>query len=283
MEYSDYIWNFPKYIDKIHYRFYNIFGDVMFNNMENLKLIDILCRPASRYKEFKCRPNHGMVFKISGESIYTFDDREIIHHAGELLFIPKGEKYTVRCESSESRYLLINFDAKIENPTCTIFDISGFPELDFVYDSLEKIWLFGEESGRLKCISVFYDVLSFVNRKHRSDYASKKNFSKIKPALEYLEENIFDSNLRAGELSRMCNISDTYFRKIFKSHYGLNPAEYINNKRLSRAHSIIASGEFDKLSEVAYLCGYDDPLYFSKLFKAKYKLSPSLYCSIDLR
>ena len=255
----------------------------MFDNMENLKLIDVLCRPASKYKEFKCRPNHGLVFKISGESIYNFGKREIIHHAGELLFIPKGEEYTVRCENSESRYLLINFDAKIEKALLGIFDITAFPELNFLYDSLERLWLFGEESGKLKCISAFYDVLSFISRKQISDYASKRGFHKIKPALEYLEKHIFESDLRAGELSIMCGISDTHFRKIFKSHYGLNPAEYITNKRLSRAHSIIASGEYEKLSEVAYLCGYDDPLYFSKLFKAKYKLSPSLYCSIDLK
>lgn len=62
---------------------------------------------------------------------------------------------------------------------------------------------------------------------------------------------------------------------------GLKPREYIQNKRLARALSIIESGEYEKLSEVAFMCGYDDPLYFSKVFKEKYKVCPSKYGSID--
>lgn len=62
---------------------------------------------------------------------------------------------------------------------------------------------------------------------------------------------------------------------------GLKPREYIQNKRLARALSIIESGEYEKLSEVAFMCGYDDPLYFSKVFKEKYKVCPSKYASID--
>lgn len=253
----------------------------MFKNMENLKIIDILRGPASKYKEFKCRQNHAFVFKISGESIYHFEDSVINHSAGELLFIPKGAKYSVRCSCQNSEYMLINFEADFENIRERKFALHNFPQLEYICNNLERLWFFGGESGYYKCLCAFYDVLSFITQRQNTDYSMKKSYSKILKGAQYLEENIFSCNLKVETLSSICNMSDTHFREIFKANFGLKPREYIQNKRLARALSIIESGEYERLSEVAFMCGYDDPLYFSKAFKEKYKVCPSKYGSID--
>ena len=260
---------------------YNIYGDIMFTDMENLKLIDIMRRPASKRREFKGRLYHGFVFKISGESIYYFKNKELIHKAGELLFIPKGEIYNLRCLCQNSEYLLINFDADIKDAKVTKYSLDTFFEADYLYENLEKLWIFGDVSGKYKCLSKFYEIISFVSHKHDTDFAAKKNFAKISKAVKYMEEHIFDCNLKVGKLPLMCNMSDTYFRKIFRANYGLNPAEYISQKRLARAKHIILSGDYDSIAEVAYLSGFEDPLYFSRVFKTMYKVSPSEYHSID--
>lgn len=260
---------------------YTIYGDVMFEYMENLKLIDILRRPASRYREFNSRPSHGFVFKISGKSIYNFSGREITHKEGELLFIPKGEVYSLHCISDKSEYLLINFDADIKCAEVKIFNIDNYFEKDFLYENLERLWLFGGVSEKYKCLSAFYDIISFITHKQNNVSASRKNILKIAAAVEYLEGHIFDVNLKAGDLCSICNMSDTYFRSIFRESYGMNPAQYINNKRLSRARAIIATGDYETISDVARSVGYDDALYFSKIFKRKYKLPPSKYVGVD--
>ena len=56
---------------------------------------------------------------------------------------------------------------------------------------------------------------------------------------------------------------------------GLNPKEYVVEKRLSHAKVIIESGEMDTVKQLALSVGYDDPLYFSKAFKMKYGVSPA--------
>ena len=45
--------------------------------------------------------------------------------------------------------------------------------------------------------------------------------------------------------------------------------------RLTKAKTIIESGEYSTLNEVAYSVGYDDPLYFSRLFKMHFGIAPS--------
>lgn len=69
-----------------------------------------------------------------------------------------------------------------------------------------------------------------------------------------------------------------YLKKLFKRETGMTPLQYLTNRRLEDAASILSVqyGVSD-ISEAARLCGFKDPLYFSRLFKRKYGVSPSYY------
>ena len=54
-----------------------------------------------------------------------------------------------------------------------------------------------------------------------------------------------------------------------------SPKEYITSRRVSHAKSIIDSGEFSTVKELALSVGYKDALYFGKVFKKAYGVSPS--------
>ena len=97
----------------------------------------------------------------------------------------------------------------------------------------------------------------------------------IEPAVSYLKAHIFDANVKADSLHLLCGISDTYFRKIFSSNFGTTPQKYIISKRMAQAKSIIDNGDFYTISQVAQAVGYSDSLYFSKVFKLIYGVSPT--------
>lgn len=156
-----------------------------------------------------------------------------------------------------------------------------YPELEYIYENLERLWLFGGISGYYKCLSIFYDIISYISQHKSIEYSMKQSIMRIEKGIEYLEDNIFNPKLKVETLSSLCNLSDTHFREIFKANFGMTPSEYIKHKRLLRADSLIKNGEYEKIADVAFLSGYEDALYFSKLFKAKYKVSPSKYRSVD--
>ena len=106
-------------------------------------------------------------------------------------------------------------------------------------------------------------------------YADKKKFSLIEPAVGYLNEHLYDCTLKTDTLPCLCGISGTYFRKIFVSRFGTTPQNYIMHRRLSHAKSVIDSGDFDTIREVALSVGYTDPLYFGKVYKKFFGTSPS--------
>ena len=249
----------------------------MFENIENLKLIDIIESKSVKSGFFKERFAHGLVFKVSGESIYHFGNKNLSLKAGEVIYIPKGTDYSVNRITADSDYIAINFDGTVDDNTPFVCSMEGYPDINYVYEHLVKLWLFGSNNDRFKCYSQFYSVLSFVLGKLSSPYSYKSKFARIETAVKYLHAHIFDCDLKVEDCYFLCGISDTYFRKIFKSHFGVTVQEYIINKRMSKARSIIVSEDYDSINSVALSVGYSDPLYFSRVFKAKYGVCPSEY------
>lgn len=55
---------------------------------------------------------------------------------------------------------------------------------------------------------------------------------------------------------------------------GFTPMQYILSIRISSAQSLLETTEYN-IAEIAAIVGYDDPLYFSRLFKKQIGVSPS--------
>lgn len=241
----------------------------MLEYIENIKLINITEGKSSISRDYVNRPMHGLIYKIGATSAYRFGDERFIHHNGEFIFIPKGASYHVeKLNDDGSRYIAINFDADIKGAPF-IYKYSGNTDLKL----LPHLWLMGSTSDKCRCLSVFYDILASLTVSEEK--REQKKADMIAPASEYLKKHIFEHALNTEKLHRLCGISDVYFRKIFKSIYGVSPRKFIIEKRLTQARSIIESGDYDSIASVAFAVGYDDPLYFSREFKNKYGISPS--------
>ena len=99
---------------------------------------------------------------------------------------------------------------------------------------------------------------------------------KLKPAMDYLHTNYTDSSLSVLTLCDMAHVSDTWFRKLFMKCYGMKPTTYINTLRIDYAKELLANGYY-KIEAVARLSGFENPKYFSTLFKQYTGLSPLQY------
>ena len=68
-----------------------------------------------------------------------------------------------------------------------------------------------------------------------------------------------------------------YVRKRFKQETGLSPLEYLTELRMRKAKSLLASIESCYITDIAHQCGYDDPLYFSRVFRKYNGISPKSF------
>ena len=247
----------------------------MIGLIENVNICSSFKSQSRSYGKKENRSAHGFIFKIKGYSEYIFEDKKITVNAGQVIFLPQGSSYKYYSHGEDTLYTSINFYANIENPSPIVYSLEDYLASGFIYESFSQLWRFGSLFDKYKCLSVFYDFLAYIQRVDHLSNINKNKFYIIEPAIDYLKEHLFDCHLKIDNLHRLCCISDTYFRKLFISRYNATPQEYVISKRLSHALSIIESGDFLSISEVAELVGYKDPLYFSKAFKKLYGFAPS--------
>ncbi len=247
----------------------------MFDHIENVKIISSfhnINRPGGKIEK---RPTNVFFIRTHGNARYDFPTKSISVSKGEVIFIPKGAAYIYKTFPEGAASTSICFEADFAAPEPILFSLHHFYKAEYIGNHFSTLWNFGTQAERYKCLSLFYDLLSYLSTLENTSYADKKKFSVIDPAVMYLKAHIFDEALHSCKLHRLCGISDTYFRKIFVSRFGMNPQEYITAKRLSHAKSVLESGDYDTVREIAQSVGYSDPLYFSKVFKKRYGISPS--------
>lgn len=248
----------------------------MFDNIENLKIVSSISKNNKPFNNIENRKTHSFFIRLSGSILYNFNDKSILSKQGDITFIPKGSTYTSKTLLEDTSYTSINFEGNFDSPLQPVlYSLDNFYDAEYIGKYFSDMWNFGNPSEKHKCLSLFYNLLSYLSSLENADYGEKKKFRKITPAEKYLKEHIYDCNLKTDILHQLCGISGTYFRQIFVSKFGIKPQDYIIQKRLSHARVILESGDFDSISEVSLSVGYSDPLYFGKAFKKMYGISPS--------
>ena len=93
--------------------------------------------------------------------------------------------------------------------------------------------------------------------------------------MEYIDRNYFEE-LTLVSLSEKYCVESSYFSRLFKQETGKNLMLYIAEKRIEKAIEYMKD-ENVNLTEIAFLTGYDDYTYFSKVFKKITGKSPRDY------
>ena len=87
-----------------------------------------------------------------------------------------------------------------------------------------------------------------------------------------------DSAFELDAFLRTLPFSYDYLRKLFQSEVGLTPHQYLKDKRLQIAAELLSRWTpTGSMAEIARMCGFREPLYFSRMFKKKYGVAPSFY------
>ncbi len=92
---------------------------------------------------------------------------------------------------------------------------------------------------------------------------------------EVVELHLY-SNLSVDELAALCHMSPSTFKREFKKEFASSPAKYINDQKLKKARDLLSVSDLP-IGDIAYEVGFNDPLYFTRLFTRKEGVPPSTY------
>jgi len=120
------------------------------------------------------------------------------------------------------------------------------------------------------------ELLSHYMEHYPSHSNSMRSSDYISVAKEYIASHFHLHNFNVSLLAADIGLERSYLYRIFIENEGLSPSEYLANLRMEKAVQLIKNG-FSNVSVIAYSVGYADPLYFSKVFKKKYGVTPTNY------
>ncbi len=98
---------------------------------------------------------------------------------------------------------------------------------------------------------------------------------RIEQSIAYMQQHL-DKPLHVSTLATLANVSPSYYTVLFKRQTGSAPIDYFIRLRMQHACHLLEATSFS-VKEVAAALGYEDPFYFSRIFKSVNEVAPSAY------
>lgn len=98
----------------------------------------------------------------------------------------------------------------------------------------------------------------------------------IKHIIQSVEDNLNNPDFKIEDLADSMKMGRSMFYRKIKSILGVSPIDFVKDMRVKRSVQLLNSGEYT-VSEVAYMCGFSSPQYFSRVFKAAMECTPTEY------
>ncbi len=233
------------------------------------------------------RLDYQLIYVYKGTGHYFLNGEWMSLSAGNLLlFRPwepqvysyfaeeKPEIYWIHftgteCESIISKYNIQNCYIGENNSLKNLFrDI--ITELQLKKSLFEDI-----------VINEFFQILITICRSRQQLLMPSENNFSIERLILQLNQKYMDK-WTVSSMADYCKLGESYFAHTFKKHTGVSPMRFLNELRIEKARELLFSGTMN-ISTIASLVGYDDPLYFSRVFKKLVGIAPQNFQQNELR
>ena len=135
-----------------------------------------------------------------------------------------------------------------------------------LFSSLEgvmgKTGAFAEAEKKIHVLSILYHVCRY-KRKYEPRFSESDKI--VHDASDYINVH-YSEDITLATLSRALSVSESYISRRFKEVSGVGINEYITFVRIMNAERLLKEGG-RSITEISALCGFNDPNYFSTVFK----------------
>jgi len=97
----------------------------------------------------------------------------------------------------------------------------------------------------------------------------------LEPALTYIHKHYY-KDITLDKMAELCNISPSYFSKLFNLELGEHFANYVNGVKVDHAKELLKITSIP-IVNIALNLGYDNCGYFIKVFKKREGVTPAVY------
>ena len=204
------------------------------------------------------------------------DDCSLDYREGDIVIIPPMTPH-----SNASADGFQNIHINMVSPALSFVSplVISDDSNHFLLDAFNAVFFhfYSDRKETAPLLSVYGDLISCYLAAYRTG-------TTLTPIVAQIENNIIsnyaDCTYELDAYLHSLPFSYDYLRKLFQKELGVTPHRYLTDKRLKMAAELLisdANAGARTIADIAPLCGFHDPLYFSKMFKKKYGTAPRYY------
>ena len=216
------------------------------------------------------------VYCTGGDGVFRFENGSTMtYSAGDVVAIPPREIH-----SNISQEGFTNIHMRMAEPSFpyrNAFRVSDDPvgHLKINFDEAKTYFMADVKQREMVLAALGELICSYL-----IVYRSNNEFSKpVDQIRSLIFMNYSKTDFELDEIIRAMPFHYDYLRKLFKKEVGVTPLEYMTNLRMKKAEMMLSTmwGRDYSMAEIAKLCGYEDALYFSRVFKKHFGCAPTAF------
>lgn len=237
--------------------------------MNGILYLGKLHQPVLEYAEHR-HPHWELVYYTEGSGSLWVGERERRFEAGALFFLPPEIPHR---EQGAEPFCNIHMGllepglCPAWGPVCDRADRPVRQLLELLYREFHRADAPGLTGALLTALEEY--LASLLSQTQDSYWVAQLK--------RLLLEHLSDSAVSVSELLSSLPLQPDTLRRRFRAETGLSPQSYLTSKRLEHARRLLQNQTGLPVCQIALLCGYDDPYYFSRAFKKAVGVSPSVF------
>lgn len=231
------------------------------------------------------RLDFQLLYVASGKAHFYFNGTEEIVTAGHMvIYRPKEEQRYYYYGVDQPEVYWVHFTGNNVKNILRQYGIADSSHVIYTGTSLEYKRIFTQMIQELQMCKENYEELLVLLLRQIFILIRRQSASRPKAINSYLENEMeravkhfhehYNTAISIEDYAASRGMSASWFIRSFKEFTGSTPMQYILSIRMMNAQNLLETTEYN-VTEIGNIVGYDNPLYFSRLFKKQNGVSPS--------
>lgn len=227
-----------------------------------------------------------------GNCVLHLENESISFAENEMMIICSNVEHTFEAGSEDTTLMQLEFLPEIFSR----FNPVGHEE----ESELAPVTIFSEENRLIKIVNnvrIMRSVQRIVNEMNQKNkyyeylvvmyyaelliliyryldeaYLPICTHDSLKKAISYIRLN-YQTEISITDVATYTGIGERYLRKLFSQYLNLSPLDYLNQIRINKSIELLRNTELS-IKEICFMCGFQSPQYFSRIFKQHMGISP---------
>ncbi len=226
------------------------------------------------------RNDYMLVYVNSGKLTFFDGERPIEVGVGGVVIMPAHvpQKYSNSADSKLS-YFWLHFTGSEVTERLAEYSLETFPTVyqtvsgNHIHQRFQSLFdAFSKRDEYMtRELAALFDRLLITASRSIVRVGGRQG--RLSRSVSYIGAN-YSKEIRIAELAAIEYLSVSRYNYLFREQFGIPPTKYILNIRMSSAKELLNSTDLS-VKQIGIMCGYDDPHFFTKVFKRFFGVNPT--------